>query len=85
LQRNLPQNYPYDNIYSLFPLTCPDYTKDRLDQMGDLRDKYDYERPKLSKIKVMEGKGLINHIMKNPSMYRPIHEQGTDIITDVYG
>jgi hypothetical protein len=53
--------------------------------MGDLRDKYDYGRPKLSKIKVMESKGVINHIMKNPSTYRPIHEQGTDIITDVYG
>ncbi|KAF8064897.1 hypothetical protein FPV67DRAFT_1500614 [Lyophyllum atratum] len=90
LERNLPRNYPYDNIYSLFPLTCPRETKDLL--RHQLRQNplpsgmtYTYERPKVQKVHEVETKEAISHVFNNPTTYPTSHGKDFRALFDGYG
>lgn len=85
LQRNFPAHYPYDNIYGLFPLTCAEHTRNLLDSPNDVHHNYDCERPKVSEVKSVDGKEVVDHIMNNSSTYRPLYGKDADKITDAYG
>lgn len=82
LQRNFPRNYPYDNTYSLFPLTCPATTKTAL---ADSRNQYDFERPEVHNVKVIETKRAISYVFNKPSVYQTIYGKNLEKLTDGYG
>ena len=85
LQRNLPRNYPYDNIYSLFPLTCPITTRNLIKSSADSRDLYDFERPKIRPVKIIETTTAIRYVFNKPSVYRTIYTKDLETLTDGYG
>jgi hypothetical protein len=85
LQRNLPRNYPYNNTYSLFPLTCPTTTRNLLKSSADSRDQYDFERPRVRNVKIIETKKAISFVFNKPSVYQTSYGEDFETLTDGYG
>lgn len=87
LQRNLSRNYAYDNIYTLFPLTCPEATKRllalELSTSEDL-EMYDFERPKPCHVVPVETKGAISYVF-NSSNFQTIYEKDLKTLTSGHG
>lgn len=87
LQRNLSRNYAYDNIYTLFPLTCPEDTKRllalELPNPEDLK-MYDFERPKLRHIVSVETKAAISYVFNSPN-FQTIYEKDLKTLTSGHG
>jgi hypothetical protein len=85
LQRNLPRNYPYNSIYSLFPLTCPTKTRSLLQSSSEPRDQYDLEKPKDRPVKMIQSKGTISYVFNKPSVYQTIYGKDLETLTGGYG
>src|SRR5882762_1633505 len=54
LLRNLPRNYPSNNVYSLFPFTAPTAVKDTLANKPHICKLYDWDRPRSGDVKYLE-------------------------------
>ncbi|KAG6837767.1 hypothetical protein H0H93_001694 [Arthromyces matolae] len=86
LQRNLPRNFPYNNIYSVFPLTCPATTIDYLKAQANIPlGKYSYERPKFLVIHTLETTQAIKHVFNNATMYPTIYGDDFKTLSNGYG
>jgi hypothetical protein len=73
LQRALPHNCPYDNIYCLFPFTVPEQSKAYVEKSPD-RKKYKVDRPKQAKIKVLRTLKAISEVLNDPQIFTsPYH------------
>lgn len=82
LQRNLPRHYPYNNVYSLFPLVTPNKALELLPGDGGL---YEFERPKVHAIKALVTKSAISHVFNNPASFPTIYNQDLRLLTNGYG
>ena len=84
LQRTLPHNCPYDNIYCLFPFVVPEesnkYVKNHPDQK-----KYKVDRPKQAKIKILRTLKGISEILNDPKIYTSPYQQNLMELTGGYG
>ncbi|KAG6856837.1 hypothetical protein H0H87_012895 [Tephrocybe sp. NHM501043] len=85
LQRNLPRNYPYDNIYSVFPLSCPATTRDILNAQTEISGLYSYERPMIQTIRTLDTKQAISHVFNNAKTYPTIYGRDLKTLSNGYG
>ncbi|KDQ52626.1 hypothetical protein JAAARDRAFT_50265 [Jaapia argillacea MUCL 33604] len=80
LLANLPQNYPYNNIYTLFPFTLPSATKDVLGP--DLAD-YNTKRPE--KTVVLKSEKDISAVFNDPESFPTMYGPKLRELTNRYG
>ncbi|KAG5645631.1 hypothetical protein DXG03_005622 [Asterophora parasitica] len=86
LQRHLPRNYQYDNIYSLFPLTCPATSELILrQQLQSLDGTYTVERPRIQVIQVAETRQAISHVFNNAAKYSTPYADDFKALSNGYG
>lgn len=89
LQRNLPRHYPYDNVYSLFPLTTPikgEALFHDLQPGGMLPEgAIDFGRPKQPVITAVQTKAAISHVFNKSDTYITIYGQVLKSLSDGYG
>ncbi|KAG6914653.1 hypothetical protein DXG01_016111 [Tephrocybe rancida] len=85
LQRNLPRNYPYDNIYSVFPLVCPTTTRAILQAQPAISRNYSYERPQIQTIRMLETTQAISHVFNNATIYPTIYGDDLKTLSNGYG
>ncbi|GLB44633.1 hypothetical protein LshimejAT787_1702600 [Lyophyllum shimeji] len=88
LQRNLPRNYPYDNVYGLFPLTRPSVAESLLrSQHQPLLPgiTYSFERPKVQTVRTIETTTAISHVFNNPDVYTTIYGDDLKALSNGYG
>jgi len=86
LQRTLPHNYGYDNIYSLFPLVVPEMSKAYVNGL-DKRDqkKYKIGRPTQAKIKIVRTLQAISKVLNDPDTFSSPYTQSLIQLTGGYG
>lgn len=88
LQRNLPRNCPYDNVYSLFPLTCPSVAENMLRSQHhppSLGITYSFERPTVQTVRVVETTTAISHVFNNSAYYTTSYGDDLKALSDGYG
>ncbi|KAF8064174.1 heme peroxidase [Lyophyllum atratum] len=89
LQRNLPRNYPYDNVYSLFPLTCPktaeNLLRSQLYHSPSLGITYSFERPKVQTVRIVETRKAISHVFNKSAAYSTIYGNDLKALSNGYG
>ncbi|KAF5376137.1 hypothetical protein D9615_007704 [Tricholomella constricta] len=81
LERHLPRNYPYDNVYSLFPFTCPATSKHILGSQPDMT----FDRPKVHKVQVLETRQAISHVFNDPETYPTMYAKSFEALSNGYG
>lgn len=69
LIRNLPNNYPYNSTYGLFPLTVPSKIRDNLPIVDSAGREYVFERPGNTLVRVIQQPGQILAILGDPQNY----------------
>ena len=87
LQRTLPHNYGYDNIYSLFPLVVPEKSKAYVNELDkpDQKKKYKTDRPTQVKIKIVRDLKAINKVLNDPVTFSSPYKQSLMELTGGYG
>ncbi|KAF8630028.1 hypothetical protein AX15_003143 [Amanita polypyramis BW_CC] len=86
LQRTLPHNYPYDNVYCLFPFVVPEKSKKVLEQLpDDGGKKYNFVRPRQMKIKVLRTISAISEVLNDPKTFPYPYKQNLIDFTGGYG
>ncbi|KIM75809.1 hypothetical protein PILCRDRAFT_665455 [Piloderma croceum F 1598] len=81
--RNLPHNYPSDNVYGFFPFTLPTTVKDVLDP--HVSKLYDWDKPRPRYIKSLETRSAISHVFNNPAVYSTTYGPRFKLLTNGYG
>ncbi|TFK37629.1 heme peroxidase [Crucibulum laeve] len=84
LQRALPRQYPYNNIYTLFPFSTPVKTVELLSSPIQ-KASYDFGRPQLSRIHTLETTHAISSVFNNPEAYPTVYGRSLKNLTDGYG
>lgn len=79
LQRNLPRNYPYNNVYSLFPLAVPRSHPPISDVT--LFD----QRPTVHSVHIVDNLKAITHVFKDPLTYNTIYGEEFKHLSNGYG
>jgi hypothetical protein len=80
LQRTLPHNCPYDNVYCLFPFVVPEESQKYVG-----KQKYKIDRPKQAKIKILRTLKGISEVLNDPKIYTSPYEQNLMQLTGGYG
>ncbi|KAF8724506.1 hypothetical protein AX14_008737 [Amanita brunnescens Koide BX004] len=83
LQRTLPHNFPYDNVYCLFPFVVPEKSKAYVEKYK--HEKYKLERPKPVKIKILKTLDAIREILNDAKTYTSPYGQNLVDLTGGYG
>ena len=84
MQRTLPHNCPYDNVYCLFPFVCPEESKAYIKKCSDGK-KYTVDRPKQAKIKVLRTIQAISKVLNDPKVYTSPYKENLIELTGGYG
>ena len=87
LQRTLPHNCPYDNVYCLFPFVVPEESKTYVENLPDQKNqkKYKVNRPKQAKIKILRTLKGISEVLNDPKIYASPYKQNLIELTGGYG
>ncbi|KAG6830533.1 hypothetical protein H0H92_000205 [Tricholoma furcatifolium] len=85
LQRNLARHYPYDNIYSVFPLTRPEITRNILMPQQTICDLYTYDRPEVQTVRILETKQAISHVFNNATTYPTTYGKSFKALSNGFG
>ncbi|KAF8627575.1 hypothetical protein AX15_004355 [Amanita polypyramis BW_CC] len=85
LSRNLPNSYPHNNVYGLFPLTIPSKMREHLAGIEPAGFNYDFSRPVTTPVKIIDNADQIISILGDPENYPPPHVDGLYKITGGYG
>jgi hypothetical protein len=83
LQRTLPHNFPYDNVYCLFPFVVPEKSKAYVEKYK--HEKYKLERPKPVKIKILKTLDAIREVLNDAKTYTSPYGQNLMDLTGGYG
>lgn len=63
---NVPEHYPYDNIYTLFPLVRPETAEKRLESLAkDQKNLYDTQKPHLRAAIRLEDSSEIRKVLED--------------------
>ncbi|KAF8708899.1 hypothetical protein AX14_013538 [Amanita brunnescens Koide BX004] len=81
LQRTLPHHCPYDNVYCLFPFVVPEESRTFVKD----QKKYNFARPKQTKIKVLRTIKAISKVLNDPQTYPSPYSQNIIELTGGYG
>lgn len=90
LQRNLPRNYPYDNVYSLFPLIVPDKAIEQLKLLdpnseAQAETKYDVNRPQAPEIIYLDRKDSISYAFTRHDIFLTTYGERLKRLSKEYG
>ncbi|KAF8630033.1 hypothetical protein AX15_003144 [Amanita polypyramis BW_CC] len=86
LQRTLPRNYSYDNVYCLFPFNTPEKNKEGLEMLSDSeKRKYGFERPKQTKIKILRTISAISEVLNDTNRFPTPYKRNLIELTGGYG
>ena len=88
--RNLPRNYPHNNVYSLFPFCIPSAAIDCLKQNPQLpsdidQSDYDCDAPKQPIVHTLTTRATISYVLNVPETYNTPYGEHFKKITDGYG
>jgi hypothetical protein len=82
LLRHLSHNFPYDNIYSVFPLTVPEHSRARLIHLISL-SMYDLDRPR--RVQILKTKTAIRQVFKLSDKFPTVYSPALKFLTNGYG
>ncbi|EPQ54046.1 heme peroxidase [Gloeophyllum trabeum ATCC 11539] len=80
LSRTLPQNYPYDNTYTLFPFTAQGPGQNALKVLNE-----QYNRARPCGTKILKTKGAISQVLNNPENYASCYSHNLKALLGGYG
>ena len=84
LQRNLPRNYPYENVYSTFPLSVPNKQMLRL-RDSQMEQLYDVNRPEAHPLVCLESKDVISYVFNKPQIFKTMYGENLKSLSNGYG
>ncbi|KAG6847554.1 hypothetical protein H0H93_007410, partial [Arthromyces matolae] len=75
LLRHLPRHFPWNSVYTLYPLFTPEKMRDSLTRQN-LQPKYSFEHPKIQPIvKVVKTFTGIKKVFGDPSLFKTVYEK----------
>lgn len=88
LQRNLPRNFPYNNIYCLFPLVTPEQVRESIEKVPQLKaiaERYDFGLPKAPKLAVLKTTTAISYVFNQPQLFATPYHEELKLLSGGYG
>ncbi|KAH7928584.1 heme peroxidase [Leucogyrophana mollusca] len=85
LLRHLPKNYPYNNVYGLFPFTIPSKSQEVLSSVHVPGVGYDFGKPVPLTVRTLKDLATIRKVFNDPTRFPTTYGEDLKQLTGGYG